>query len=99
MKTVALDIGSTTVKAVVEDQGDLLWRDYQRHDTRQADKVLEFLARMESECGLELGQDRVFVTGIRRRSDRPVDRCQICPGSGCGCGCGRETPSGRAIRL
>ena len=63
MKTVALDIGSTTVKAVVEDQGDLLWRDYQRHDTRQADKVLEFLARMESECGLELGQDRVFVTG------------------------------------
>jgi len=42
---LGLDVGSTTVKAVVVDAhgGDTLWRDYQRHETRQSDKVLEFL--------------------------------------------------------
>lgn len=63
MKTVAMDIGSTTVKAVVVENNHLLWRDYQRHKTKQAEMVLEFLSRMESECGLAPNQDQIFVTG------------------------------------
>jgi predicted CoA-substrate-specific enzyme activase len=63
MKIVGMDVGSTTVKAVVVADGAVLWRDYQRHNTRQAELVLEFLGRMEAECGLEPGRDRVFFTG------------------------------------
>lgn len=63
MKTIGLDIGSTTVKAVVAEDGAVLWRDYQRHNTRQAEMVLAFLARMESECGVTAGLDRIFLTG------------------------------------
>lgn len=63
MKIVGMDVGSTTVKAVVVDGPEVIWRDYQRHNTRQAEKVLEFLARMEAECGLKSGRDRVFFTG------------------------------------
>ncbi len=62
---VGLDIGSTTVKALVVEAegGRILWQDYQRHDTRQADKLLEFLDRMESEAGIGAGNCRVFITG------------------------------------
>jgi ribulose kinase len=40
-----LDVGSTTVKAVVVDvrTDQIVWRDYQRHETRQPEKLLEFL--------------------------------------------------------
>jgi predicted CoA-substrate-specific enzyme activase len=58
-----MDVGSTTVKAVLVEDDRTLWRDYQRHHTRQADKVLEFLSRMEDECGLERGRDIVLFTG------------------------------------
>lgn len=63
MAIVGLDIGSTTVKAVLWENDSIRWRDYQRHDTKQAEMVLEFLARMEDECGLQVGRDRIFVTG------------------------------------
>src|SRR2546425_1938009 len=63
MKFAGVDVGSTTVKAVVMEDGKVGWQDYQRHNTRQAEKVLEFLARMETEAGLAVGQDRVFFTG------------------------------------
>src|SRR5437762_480763 len=63
MKTVGVDVGSTTVKAVVVEDGKAGWQDYQRHNTRQAEKVVEFLARMEAEAGLTPGRDRVFFTG------------------------------------
>ena len=48
---IGLDVGSTTVKAVVVDAAtdEILWRDYQRHDTKQPEKVLEFLKRFETE--------------------------------------------------
>ena len=52
MKIVGMDVGSTTVKAVVMEDGKPLWRDYRRHNTRQAEMVRDFLARMESECGV-----------------------------------------------
>src|SRR4051794_41942250 len=58
-----MDVGSTTVKAVVVEDDRIVWQDYQRHHTRQAEKVLEFLLRMESECGLQRGRDVVLFTG------------------------------------
>jgi len=63
MKLVGIDVGSTTVKAAVVEDGKTQWQDYQRHHTRQAEKVLEFLDRMEAEAGLTVGRDRVFFTG------------------------------------
>ena len=57
-----MDVGSTTVKAVLEDDR-VLWRDYQRHGTKQAEKVLEFLNRMQDDCGLSAARDRIFLTG------------------------------------
>ncbi|HKX04701.1 MAG TPA: BadF/BadG/BcrA/BcrD ATPase family protein [Methylomirabilota bacterium] len=79
MKLIGMDVGSTTVKAVVVDwraaaEGEasgskeksrlqVVWQDYQRHNTRQAEKVLEFLGRMEDEAQVTPGRDRVFFTG------------------------------------
>jgi activator of 2-hydroxyglutaryl-CoA dehydratase len=77
MKLIGMDVGSTTVKAIVvraaaegEASGyegkqgwQVLWQDYQRHNTRQAEKVLEFLGRMEDEAQVVAGRDRVFFTG------------------------------------
>ena len=62
---VGLDVGSTTVKAVVVDpvSDEMVWHDYQRHDTKQPEKVLEFLRRMEAEAGIVAGGARVFATG------------------------------------
>jgi predicted CoA-substrate-specific enzyme activase len=63
MKIIGLDIGSTTVKAVVSENGKVLWQDYKRHHTKQAEMTLTFLERMEAECGAKPGVDRVFLTG------------------------------------
>src|SRR5947208_3188300 len=62
---VGLDIGSTTVKSVVVDltTQNIVWSDYQRHDTKQPEKCLEFLKRMEADTGIKTGETRVFVTG------------------------------------
>ncbi|MBV8436765.1 MAG: hypothetical protein JOY95_04560 [Silvibacterium sp.] len=62
---VGLDVGSTTVKAIVVDAATdaILWQDYQRHETRQPEKVLEFLRRMESEAGISTENTRIFITG------------------------------------
>jgi predicted CoA-substrate-specific enzyme activase len=42
---IGMDVGSTTVKAVViePDSKKILWHDYQRHHTKQPEKVLELL--------------------------------------------------------
>lgn len=60
---VGVDVGSTTVKAVVVDPatGSILWSDYQRHETRQPEKVLEFMVRIGNlfpDASL-----RLFLTG------------------------------------
>jgi predicted CoA-substrate-specific enzyme activase len=62
---VGLDVGSTTVKAVVVDEptDQVLWQDYQRHETKQPEKTLEFLKRMEGEVGVDRHNTRMFVTG------------------------------------
>jgi predicted CoA-substrate-specific enzyme activase len=62
---VGLDVGSTTVKAVVVDAASdkVLWQDYQRHETKQPEKTLEFLKRMETEVGISRQNTRIFLTG------------------------------------
>jgi len=62
---VGLDVGSTTVKAVVVDAASdhILWQDYQRHETKQPEKTLEFLRRMEAEAGISKHDTRMFMTG------------------------------------
>jgi predicted CoA-substrate-specific enzyme activase len=63
---IGMDVGSTTVKAVVVDQAtdQIVWRDYQRHDTKQPEKVLEFLKRFDTEIeGFAPERARIFITG------------------------------------
>jgi activator of 2-hydroxyglutaryl-CoA dehydratase/predicted nucleotide-binding protein (sugar kinase/HSP70/actin superfamily) len=63
---VGLDIGSTTIKAVVVDPvtDEILWKDYQRHDTKQPEKCLEFLdAIARSFPDVEPNTFRFFTTG------------------------------------
>ena len=62
---VGLDVGSTTVKAIVVDAATdkTIWQDYQRHETRQPEKVLEFLRRMEADTGISPANTRIFITG------------------------------------
>ena len=62
---VGLDVGSTTVKAVAVDAASdrVLWQDYQRHETKQPEKTLEFLKRMEADLGVDRRNTRMFLTG------------------------------------
>jgi predicted CoA-substrate-specific enzyme activase len=62
---VGLDVGSTTVKAIVVDAATdkTIWQDYQRHETRQPEKCLEFLRRMEADTGINPQNTRIFITG------------------------------------
>jgi predicted CoA-substrate-specific enzyme activase len=63
-KICGIDVGSTTCKFVlVAEDGQLLAQSYERHNTKQAEKVLEFLTRLEAEFQLTPKQDRVFFTG------------------------------------
>ncbi len=62
---VGLDIGSTTVKAIVVNAAtdEILWQAYQRHETKQPEKTLEFLRRIEQEAGVNAHNTRMFLTG------------------------------------
>jgi predicted CoA-substrate-specific enzyme activase len=62
---VGLDVGSTTVKAVAVDAAtdEMIWSDYQRHETKQPEKTLEFLGRLEAELALSSENTRMFITG------------------------------------
>ncbi|MGB8653865.1 MAG: BadF/BadG/BcrA/BcrD ATPase family protein [Candidatus Acidiferrales bacterium] len=63
-KTCGIDVGSTTCKFVLVSQdGQLLAQAYERHNTKQAEKVLDFLNRLETEYQLTPQLDRVFFTG------------------------------------
>lgn len=63
---IGIDVGSTTVKATVVNpkNKEILWSDYQRHHTKQAEKVLEFLITIGNEFSHIARENiRVFVTG------------------------------------
>ncbi|UFJ42709.1 acyl-CoA dehydratase activase-related protein [Brevibacillus humidisoli] len=63
---IGIDVGSTTVKATVVNpaNNEILWSDYQRHHTKQAEKVLEFLITIGNQfASVPQNRIRVFVTG------------------------------------
>lgn len=62
---IGIDVGSTTVKLVVVDTNrDILWSKYQRHETRQPEKVLEMLKLIEAEFTPDYFRNaKVFITG------------------------------------
>ena len=63
-KTCGIDVGSTTCKFVlVSEDGQLLAQAYERHNTKQAEKVLDFLIHLEREYSLTPQLDRVYFTG------------------------------------
>lgn len=63
---LGIDVGSTTVKlvAIRAQNLEIAWSCYQRHETRQAEKVLELLERVCAELPeLALTQTPLFITG------------------------------------
>jgi predicted CoA-substrate-specific enzyme activase len=59
-----IDVGSTTCKYVLASaSGEVLAQAYERNNTKQAEKVLDFLSCLESEHGLTPERDRIFFTG------------------------------------
>jgi activator of 2-hydroxyglutaryl-CoA dehydratase len=72
---VGIDVGSTTVKAVVVDPQtkEFLWSDYQRHQTKQAEFVLDFLQRIR-EAFPKIAPEamRIFITGSGASPIAPV---------------------------
>jgi activator of 2-hydroxyglutaryl-CoA dehydratase/predicted nucleotide-binding protein (sugar kinase/HSP70/actin superfamily) len=63
---VGIDVGSTTVKAVVvdPDSHQILWHDYKRHHTKQPECVLDFMVRIGAAFDeVKAGGVRLFVTG------------------------------------
>ncbi|HEY8924919.1 MAG TPA: BadF/BadG/BcrA/BcrD ATPase family protein [Polyangia bacterium] len=63
---IGIDVGSTTVKAAVVDPEtrQIIWSDYQRHQTKQAEKVAELLTQIGQDFPrLPPGSIRCFITG------------------------------------
>ncbi len=63
---IGMDVGSTTVKAVVLDPATkaVLWSDYQRHHTKQPEMVLELLEQILAAFPTKTRADfRIFLTG------------------------------------
>ncbi len=71
--TCAIDVGSTTCKYVLCDHlGARIAQSYDRHHTRQAEKVLEFLTALEHNFDLTPGRDALLLTGSGAASIAPV---------------------------
>ena len=63
---MGVDVGSTTVKvAVIDAETDqILWQDYQRHETKQPEKALEMLKAIQADFPATPNENyRVFITG------------------------------------
>ncbi len=71
---IGLDVGSTTVKAVVVDKStqEVLWKDYQRHETKQPEKVLEFLQLIEAAFPALNNETQIFMTGSGSANISPL---------------------------
>jgi predicted CoA-substrate-specific enzyme activase len=61
---IGMDVGSTTVKAAVVNPAnkEIVWSDYQRHHTKQPEKVLELLLAIKASFPPET-RFRIFLTG------------------------------------
>ena len=81
---IGMDVGTTTVKATVVDPDTkaILWSDYQRHHTKQPEKVLELLETILAAFP-DHPKDawRIFLTGSGSAPLARVDRRQVRPGS------------------
>ena len=63
---VGIDVGSTTVKAVAVDASSksIIWQEYRRHETKQAEKVLSMLRDLFAETQeYSKSKTRIFMTG------------------------------------
>ena len=63
---IGLDVGSTTIKAVVIDPMTerVLWKSYQRHETRQPELTLTFLSKIRAQFpDIRDGDWQIFITG------------------------------------
>ena len=61
MITAGIDVGSTTVKGVLlDDKNNVLFEHYERHEARQAEKVLKLLEKFEEIVGKDF---QLFLTG------------------------------------
>lgn len=63
---IGIDVGSTTVKAVVLEPEtlEILWSDYQRHNTKQPEKVHELMEAVHAAFpSSDRASWRVFMTG------------------------------------
>jgi activator of 2-hydroxyglutaryl-CoA dehydratase/predicted nucleotide-binding protein (sugar kinase/HSP70/actin superfamily) len=63
---LGVDVGSTTVKAVVVDPQSraIVWSEYRRHETRLADTLLALLVDIGDDFSdIPLGNIRIFATG------------------------------------
>ncbi|MBL4683874.1 MAG: CoA activase, partial [Nannocystaceae bacterium] len=62
---IGFGLGSTTVKAVVIDikSDEIVWKDYRRHDSKQAEKALEMLKEIEKAVPVSTSNTRMFITG------------------------------------
>ena len=61
MITAGIDVGSTTVKGVLlDDKNSVLFEHYERHEARQAEKVLKLLEKFEEIVGKDF---QLFLTG------------------------------------
>jgi predicted CoA-substrate-specific enzyme activase len=63
---MGVDVGSTTVKVAVIDgeADDIIWQDYQRHDTKQPETTLEMLKAIAGDLPHTPKEHyRVFITG------------------------------------
>lgn len=67
MKYIGIDVGSTTVKAVVvNEKNEIIWKKYSRHNTRQPELVRDFLIEIQSFLPDE--KLSVFITGSGSRA-------------------------------
>lgn len=63
---MGVDVGSTTVKIAVIDgtTDEILWQDYQRHETKQPEKLLEMLKQIKTDLPNVPDENyRIFITG------------------------------------
>ena len=62
---LGVDVGSTTVKVVAcsQQESELLFQSYQRHESRQGETLLSALQQAESTLPITPANTRLFVTG------------------------------------
>ncbi len=62
---LGIDVGSTTVKVVCvnSENGEILWKDYRRHNTLQAETLLSMLEDLQSVLPFPLEGREVLITG------------------------------------